>query len=360
VGYILNRRLFGQWLLKKATDKGAVLMDSTKFLEPVLEKGFVTGGKIMDSAGRTVELKSKVVVDASGFLAVVRHKLPEKMGIDREIENEDVEACYREIRQLKQENENTKYCEIYLDGKITPGGYTWIFPKGGAKVNVGLGVVMRGKFPNPKKQFCDHILKRQQFDGSLLLNAGAWWDPTRRPLDNMVGNGVVLVGDAASLVNPIHGGGIGPSMLSGFQAGKVIAEALENGEPSQEALWGYNLAYMASYGKKQASLDIFRLLLIDSSDADLNYGMNCRLITEADVLKAAMGDEFHLNITETAKRVFRGRKRMGFLKKLAFTVKMMRQVRAHYDEYPTSPENFEAWRQQTVKLVEQGKEKLLD
>jgi digeranylgeranylglycerophospholipid reductase len=360
VGYVLNRRLFGQWLLKKATDEGALLIDSTKFLEPILEKGFVTGAKVKSSAGKTVELKSKVVVDASGFMAVVRHKLPKDIGIDREIENEDVEACYREIRQLKQEGENTKYCEIYLDGKVTPGGYTWIFPKGGAKVNVGLGVAMRGKFPNPKKQFYDYVLPRKQFDGSLLLNAGAWWDPTRRPLDNMVGNGVVCVGDAASLVNPIHGGGIGPSMLSGFQAGKTIAEALENGEPSQKALWGYNNLYMQSYGKKQASLDIFRMLLITSSDADLNYGMSCKLVTEDDVLKAAMGEDFHLNITETAKRVFKGRRRLGFLNKLRLTVKMMRQVGAHYETYPTSPENFEPWRLQTVQLVDQAKKKLLD
>jgi digeranylgeranylglycerophospholipid reductase len=360
VGYILNRRLFGQWLLKKATDKGALLLDSTQFLEPVIKKGFVTGAKVKNSAGKAIQLNSRVVADASGFMAMVRHKLPEEMGVDREIENEDVEACYREIRQLKQENEDTKYCEIYLDGKITPGGYTWIFPKGGAKVNVGLGVAMRGKFPNPKKQFYEYVLSRPQFESSLLLNAGAWWDPTRRPLDNMVGNGVVLVGDAASLVNPIHGGGIGPSMLSGFQAGKTIAEALEKGEPSQKALWGYNNLYMQSYGKKQASLDIFRMLLVASGDADLNYGMNCKLVTEDDVLKAAMGDEFHLNITETAKRVFRGRKRMGFLNRLRLTVKMMREVRAHYEAYPTSPENFETWRLQTVKLFEQGKKKLLD
>jgi hypothetical protein len=176
----------------------------------------------------------------------------------------------------------------------------------------------------------------------------------------MVGNGIILVGDAASLVNPIHGGGIGPSMLSGAYAGKTIAEALQKGEPTQEALWNYNLAYMSSYGNKQASLDIFRLLLIGISDADLNYGMNCKLITEEDVLKAAMGDDFHINITETAKRIFRGRKRMGFLRQLSLTVKMMREVRQHYAMYPKSPEGFQAWREQTIELVEQGKQKLLD
>lgn len=358
VGYILNRRLFGQWLLNKAIDKGALLMESTQFLEPVFDGGFVVGGKVK-SAGKTIQLMSKVVVDASGFAGAVRQKLPNEMGIENKIENEDVEACYREIRQLKQEDENTKYCEIYLNSEVTPGGYTWIFPKRGAKVNVGLGICMRGKFPNPKKQLYKHILSKPQFEGSLLLSGGAWWDPTRRPLDNMVGNGVILTGDAASLVNPIHGGGIGPSMLSGFFAGKKIAEALENGEPTQSSLWGYNRMYMDSYGKKQASLDIFRMFLISSNDEDLNYGMNYKLVTENDVLKASMGDEFHLNVTEAATRVFRGRKRLGFLRKLKTTIDMMRQVRVHYDDYPNSPENFEAWRLKTVELIELGKKKLL-
>jgi digeranylgeranylglycerophospholipid reductase len=120
---------------------------------------------------------------------------------------------------------------------------------------------MRDNFPNPKEQFYKHILTKPLFDGSLLLNGGAWYDPTRRPLDNMVGNGVIITGDAACLVNPIHGGGIGPSMISGYLAGKTIVEALEKGDVSQEALWQYNVKYMESYGTKQASLDVFRLLL---------------------------------------------------------------------------------------------------
>ena len=192
----------------------------------------------------------------------------------------------------------------------------------------------------------------------MLLNGGAWFDPTRRPIDKMVGNGVVLVGDAACLVNPIHGGGIGPSMLSGFLAGQTIAEALEKGAADEKALWLYNKKYMESYGKKQASLDVFRRLLLTSSDADLNYGMNCKLLTEDDVLKAGLGDDFHLNITETAKRVFRGLKRVHFLNKLRLTVGLMRQVKAHYDTYPVTPENFENWRLQTENLINQAKTKL--
>jgi hypothetical protein len=39
---------------------------------------------------------------------------------------------------------------------------------------------------------------------------------------------------------------------------------------------------------------------------------------------------------------------------------MMRQVQAHYGTYPETPENFEEWRMQTVNLIEQAKNKLVD
>jgi geranylgeranyl reductase family protein len=360
VGYLLNRRLFGQWLLRKAIDKGARLLDSTQCLEPLIDRDFVSGALAKNlKTGEEVEMRSKVTVDASGFVAVVRKKLPKEMGIQNEVANEDVEACYREIRQLKQETENTGYCEIYLNQKATPGGYAWIFPKGGARVNAGLGICMRNKFPNPKDQFYKHILTKPAFDGSLLLNGGAWYDPTRRPLDCIVGNGVLITGDAACLVNPIHGGGIGPSMLSGQFAGKTIIEALEKGDVSQKSLWPYSLRYNEAYGAKQARLDVFRMMLLSSRDEDLNYGMRYHLLTEEDVLKAGLGDEFHLNITETSRRVFRGLKRIGFLNKLRLTVKYMNQVKDHYKEYPETPKDFEKWRVQTGALFKKAASKIM-
>lgn len=360
-GYLLNRRLFGQWLLRKAVDKsGAVLMDSTQCLEPILERHSVAGIVFRDlKTGKNTRLESKVVVDASGFMGVVRRKLPKEFGIDNQIANEDVEACYREIRQLRQEAKDTEHCEIYLNQSVTPGGYTWIFPKSGARVNVGVGICMQGDFPNPKKQLYGHVLTRPLFEGSLLLTGGAWYDPTRRPLDNMVGNGIVVIGDAACLVNPIHGGGIGPSMLSGHLAGKAILEAFEKyGSVNKEHLWTLNTWYNELYGTKQASLDIFRLLLLASSNQDLNFGMNYQLLKEEDVLKAGLGDEFRLNITETARRVFKGLKNLRFLNRLRLTVKTMKQVRTHYKSYPETPEDFEKWRRQTVSIFKDAKSKM--
>ena len=85
-----------------------------------------------------------------------------------------------------------------------------------------------------------------------------------------------------------------------------------------------------------------------------------KLMTEDDVLKAGMGDDFHLNITETARRVFRGIRRVGFLNRLRLTVTMMRGLSAHYNTYPVTPDGFEPWRLQTIKLLEDAKKKLVE
>jgi geranylgeranyl reductase family protein len=361
-GYMLNRPLFGQWLLKKAIDKGAQLQDNTNFRTPIIEKSAVVGitAKNMKT-GQVSELRSKVVIDATGYFGMLRKQLPTEFGIEQQIDNQDVEACYREIRQLKHESKNTQYCEIYLSQTASPGGYTWIFPKGGNRVNVGIGALMRKTgYPNPKEQLYNTAFKKPLFEGSTVITGGAWFDPVRRPLDSMVSNGVAIIGDAASLVNPIHGGGIGPSMLSGHFAGKQIIEALNKGEPTKEALWGYNKTYMDTYGKKQGALDIFKIFLLSCNDDDINYGMNQKLLTEDDVLKASMGDDFKLNITETAKRIFKGIRRIGFLNKLHLTVTMMKELRTHYNTYPTTPNGFETWQNQTINLINQAREKFID
>jgi len=36
----------------------------------------------------------------------------------------------------------------------------------------------------------------------------------------------------------------------------------------------------------------------------------------------------------------------------------MRQVSAHYNTYPPTTQNFEPWRLQTIKLIEEAKQKL--
>jgi len=359
-GFIVNRRLFGQRLLHDALDAGATLFDSTIATDPILQNGFVTGVVTKNlKTGRKTQLESSVFVDASGFTAVLRKKLPSEIGIDLNVSNEDVEVCYREIRHLSGSNVDLRFCEIYLDQTVSPRGYYWIFPEGENRVNVGLGVSMTKGFPNPKNQLYREVLSKPMFKDSTVATAGTWYVPTRRPLDCMTGNGIVVVGDSACQVNPIHGGGIGPSMIGGKLAGETIVEALEKDDVSREGLWQYNVKYMRVYGAKQAGLDIFRLFLLHGvTNEDINYGLKYRLITEEDLFKVSIGENLRLNVTEKTRRTFRGLGKISMLKRLRDAATLLKKMKTLYVNYPASPEDFEEWQKITRELMKEAHQRL--
>jgi len=357
-GFMINRHLFGQRLLKYAEDSGAELRDSTRALKPIIEGGWVRGviAKDMKEGGKA-KLQGRVVIDATGFSATIRSQLPPEMGIETEISREDVIVCYREIRELREEMDRPGYCRIYLNLKAAPGGYYWIFPEGGRKVNVGLGVALWDGHPNPKSQLYGNVLSSPLFEGSSIIHLGGGYVPTRRPLDSMVGNGIILIGDAACQVNPIHGGGMGPSMIGGRIAAETVVEALTGGDgvPSRESLWPVNVKYMRSYGAKQAGLDVFRMFLQHLSDDDLNYGMGYRLITEEDLLKVSMGGDLRLNLTEKTRRVFRGLGKLSLLRKLYHAASLLGKAKRIYYNYPSTPDDFPRWKTEVEELYSRAR-----
>jgi len=357
-GFMINRRIFGQRLLKDALDAGATLLDSTKVVGPIIEDGYVRGviAKAIDS-NETVELKGEVVVDASGVSSAIRSKLPPQMGIETKIDREDLIIAYREIRKVKETPPEPDLCEIYLNLEAAPGGYYWIFPKSDTTVNVGLGVVV-SSLQNPKELLYRYVFQRfhkRFFDDSSPIHGGGGFVPTRRPLGSIVGNGFVVIGDAACHVNPIHGGGIGPSMVGGTIAADVISKVLEESRPSREELWPINVKYMQSYGAKQTSLDVFRIFLQGLTDDLLNYGMKYRLIKDEDVLKVSLGEELHLNITEVTRRIFRGMGRLQFLNRLRRMANLLKEAKAICQDYPVSPEGFPEWRMRVQRVFERAK-----
>jgi len=355
-GYLVNRLLFGQRLIKEAKAAGATLIDSTIVTAPVITNGYVVGVQTKNQkTDKNSEIFAKVVVDASGHSAVLRKKLPAELGIEKDVNDEDVEICYREIREVKDTIADPGFCKIFLDLQRVPGGYYWIFPKSPTTVNVGLGVAMTPGFPNPKGLYNELILSLPLFKGSRVLTGGGGIVPTRRPISPMVANGIIIIGDAACQVNPIHGGGIGSSMMGGVKAAEIIIEALKRGDVSRESLWPYTGIFMEKYGAKQAGLDIFRMLLQRLSNKEMNYGMRHHLITDDDLLKTSMGEDLKLNISEKTSRLFKGLGSLSLLKKLNTTAKLMKEIKDLYKNYPSSPEGLEDWETKTSQIFEKAK-----
>jgi len=355
-GFIVNRHLFGQRLLKDALDAGVILKDLTQVLKPIVKEGFVKGVIAKDvRSDNEYELTANAVVDGSGVSAVIRRNLPSEIGIETQVNKEDMIVCYREIRRLKEAFAEPEFCQIYLNLEVAPGGYYWIFPESDNKVNVGLGVVPSKNSPNPKEQLYDHILSKPLFEGSSIMHRGGGFVPTRRSLDSIVGNGVIVVGDAAYHVNPIHGGGMGPSMMAGTIAGETLTEAIGKGDLGASSLWPANLRYNEVYGAKQAGLDIFRIFLQGLSNEELNYGMRYSLIKEKDILRATMGEDIRLNITEKTRRVFSGLGRLSLIRKLYNMAHLSKRIKRLYQNYPRSPEGLPEWKNKVEDLIKEAR-----
>ncbi|MFQ6085145.1 MAG: NAD(P)/FAD-dependent oxidoreductase [Candidatus Bathyarchaeia archaeon] len=349
-GFMIDRYEFGQRLLREALDAGVIFRGRTTALDPIIEAGFVKGVVARDvDAKKKSEIRGKVTLDASGYDGVIREKMPPELLPERTIANGDIQICFREIRRISAEME--PWCLFLFSRKISPGGYSWIFPRNDGFVNVGIGIQMVRGFPNPRRKLYEHILTLPLFENSgPVIDGGGWFEPTRRPIDCLVANGFMVGGDAAFLTNPITGGGIGPSMISGKLAGEMVAEAIEKDDLSAKGLWRYNSDFMAAYGAKQAALDVFRMLLQRLSDEDLSFGMSHKLIKEEDILKTSSDGRLRLTISDRFLRALRGLSRHSLLRQLSKVGSLMSRMKELYLNYP-QPAEFPMWRSGVARVM---------
>jgi len=112
---------------------------------------------------------------------------------------------------------STVVCEL---GRI-PGGYCWIFPKGD-HLNVGVGG-WESTGPTLRTHLKE-LCRRRGFDHSQLQHVRGYRLPGRRPGAALARGRVMLVGDAAGLVDPLWGDG----MYAAFASSRLAAGAALN------------------------------------------------------------------------------------------------------------------------------------
>ncbi len=137
-------------------------------------------------------------------------------------------------------------CLVFAYDARTAPGYGWLMPLPDGGANIGIGTLA------PTNGTPDTAHLRDLFDrfvagtswlaGATIaddLPPRAWplaLAPRRGPL---VGDGVLLVGEAAALVGPMTGAGIYPAMRSGVWAAETLIAALRAGDLSRRALLPY-------------------------------------------------------------------------------------------------------------------------
>ncbi len=358
-GMSFNRLKMGQWFVGLAENAGAEVMASTRVKKLVFENGKVAGVKLSQEGGSEKEYSSHIVVDATGATGMLRMQLPETSPVERHIASEDRMVAWRDIYETPEyEFETPDILEIFWNQEETLGGYTWVFPQGKNRVNVGNGVMTIEGHRNPKDIQYDFVKKTwiDSWGEIKVLDSSGGVAPIRRPIDTMVDDNFMLVGDAACQVNPIHGGGIGSSLLGGAHAGIVASEALERNDTSIESLWDYNPRYHKSYGSKQAALDVFRWFLLNITNEDIDFAFRKQIIKASDLLDTSMTGEVKFGAGEKFKRLVAGFGKIPLLLRVSKVAGLMNDIRRVYREYPSSPKDLNAWKEKLVPIYAAAKE----
>jgi menaquinone-9 beta-reductase len=169
--------------------------------------------------------------------------------------------------------------EIHYEQAVSPG-YTWVFPLGGGRVNVGLGT-----FAWQAKR---HRLNLIQLLGDSMkenphlqrrLGHSRLESPIRGyPLRTGIGrarlftDNILLAGEAGHLANPLTGEGIAPAMESGELAARQAQRALQAGDFSANGLAAYGRGLRGRFLADHRAAQLVRQMLGHRALADRLVG----------------------------------------------------------------------------------------
>ncbi len=361
-GYSLDRPKLAQKLLRYALKNGVDYESKFNVEGPIIENNAIVGVFGRNGKNEQEKYKAKLVIDALGVASMLRRKLPVNEYIEREVSTDDIESTGRYIFNFEAHKDDLRYYDpknalIHLNQALAPGGYGWVFPKRGNRMNIGLGVEKKSlELRNSKlgKKDTLHmlideyikwnpIIKSTSLDETDANGKGYWSVTVRRQFDSLVYPGYLGAGDSMAMPNPISAGGIGPAMVAGVLAGKVAGEAVEKKDTGLDVIWDYNVKYNEDYGNKTAGLEVFRVYLQSLNNDLINYGM-AHFLTKEEAIEISYGRVPELTLASTFNKILSGISNINAFRNLIFAVGKMKKLNSIYKQYPKSPAEFSAWK----------------
>ena len=230
-GYILERKIFDKHMAMNAARAGVEIM--VKTIATGLkrsEEGLIVTAECMD---QSFEINAKIVIAADG----PESRVGRWAGLKTTLKPKNMESCAQfEMAGVEMEDSNS--IEFYF-GSVAPGGYAWIFPKGDDIANVGLGIITTQTDKTAYQHLQEFVSNCPSTQNAQPVELNIGGDPVGGMLKKLVTDNVVLVGDAASQVSPLTGGGIISAMKAGVFAGEVTAAAIKEGNYSHKRLQEY-------------------------------------------------------------------------------------------------------------------------
>lgn len=249
-GYVVRRKVFDAVLMRKALDTIGSDNLRLQFKVGAVERegSRVTGVRGRQFGSETDELyRAKVVIGCDGYKSVVAHEVG---AFER-----DPDHWVSALRQYWQGVEGmSEAIEVHFVDDIIPG-YFWIFPLEDGKANVGLGMLekdIKARDIDLRELMAKAIanpLFQKRFANAKPMEKPVQWElPLGSKRRKMFGDGWMLAGDAAGLIDPFTGEGVGGAMHSGKMAAQAAKEAIDAGDLSEAFLKRYDERFWSYLG----------------------------------------------------------------------------------------------------------------
>ncbi|GBE55355.1 MAG TPA: NAD(P)/FAD-dependent oxidoreductase [Euryarchaeota archaeon] len=264
VGWVIERKMFDKYLAIEAAKAGADINTRAEVTGLKVEGGYVKGVEV-NRMGEIFEVDAEVVVGADG----VESKVARWYGINSTQKLVDIDSAFQ--YEMVVDLDEPDMLDLYFGNDIAPRGYVWVFPKGEKVANVGIGIGGNIGKKTAKQYLDEWIDKNEPFNEGAIIEVNAGGVPVGDPVDTLVGNGLMLVGDSAHQVNAIHGGGIFEASFAGKIAAKVAVDAIKKGDVSKARLSAYEKEWRSIRGEILHRIYKLRRAVEFFSDNDLNF-----------------------------------------------------------------------------------------
>ncbi|MGD9488100.1 MAG: NAD(P)/FAD-dependent oxidoreductase [Calditrichaceae bacterium] len=239
-GMVIRREVFDQFLLAEASRAADRVIQGFKVIDVVKENGFVRGVRGINSETAKEEVyRGKIVIGADGFNSVVSRKT----GLYRHEPGHLIIA----LRQYyKNVSELSDQIEIHYLKDVQPG-YFWVFPLDNGTANVGIGMLHETITKRNidlklllRKAITSDKFKDRFAEAEPLESPKGWNLPIASKHRKIHGNGFLLIGDAAGLIDPFTGEGIGNALYSAKIAVRSAEKAISFDDYSEKMLAEYD------------------------------------------------------------------------------------------------------------------------
>jgi len=221
IAFLVMRDSFDHFLVEKASEEGAEIVEGEKLASAGERDGCV---EVETSKGERLRCQYLIGADGAGSTVARLFSLlpPRGEGIGFGVESE---IPYEKAVGFPMKEAHL----IHLDFGGIPNGYGWVFPKsGGLSIGIG-GMFPGGKKFNPSPYFSAFTKGLTYLDGGRIDVTGHPLPPFYDEGQKVAQGNVLLVGDAAHLIDPLQGEGIYYAVRSGMLAAEAILRSKEEG-----------------------------------------------------------------------------------------------------------------------------------